>query len=184
MPQPQQHQIQATSATYLQQRRILNLLNKARDWTHILMDTNQARYRWASEGTPRCTDLAKTEMFFFKEVTKEKPMHITSRSQLCSLLFFFSFFSYFRMSSVHVLWWQMFYFSLSSHVHGGSAAVTSGTWAQQQCLLVGLMEGPPRSRFVAKLISVGQSLYKGGRKCFGTVMQSVITLFFLGGGCT
>ena len=31
---------------------ILNPLSEARDWTHILMDTSQVRYCWATTGTP------------------------------------------------------------------------------------------------------------------------------------
>ena len=31
---------------------ILNSLGKARDWTHILMDTSRVCYRWATMGTP------------------------------------------------------------------------------------------------------------------------------------
>ena len=34
------------------QRRIFNALSEARDWTHILMDTSQVRYCWATVGTP------------------------------------------------------------------------------------------------------------------------------------
>ena len=34
-----------------QQRQILNPLTEARDQTHILMDTSQARYHWATMGT-------------------------------------------------------------------------------------------------------------------------------------
>ena len=36
-----------------QQYRLLNPLSKARDQTHILMDTRQVCYRWATMGTPR-----------------------------------------------------------------------------------------------------------------------------------
>ena len=32
---------------------ILNPLNRARDWTHILMDTSQIYYHWVTMGTPR-----------------------------------------------------------------------------------------------------------------------------------
>ena len=39
-PQPQQHQIRAMSASS-QQSQILNALRKARDRTHVLMDTNR-----------------------------------------------------------------------------------------------------------------------------------------------
>ena len=35
-----------------QQRQIFNPLSKARDWTHILMDTSQAHFHWATVGTP------------------------------------------------------------------------------------------------------------------------------------
>ena len=35
-----------------QQRRILNPLREARDWTHILMDTSQIHFCWATTGTP------------------------------------------------------------------------------------------------------------------------------------
>ena len=35
-----------------QQHRILNLLSKARNQTHVLTDTSQIRYRWATRGTP------------------------------------------------------------------------------------------------------------------------------------
>ena len=35
-----------------QQHRILNPLNEARDQTHILMDTSQVHYHWATAGTP------------------------------------------------------------------------------------------------------------------------------------
>ena len=34
---------------------ILNPLSKGRSWTHILMDTNQVHYHWATMGTPRLT---------------------------------------------------------------------------------------------------------------------------------
>ena len=33
------------------QQWIFNPLSEARDWTHILMDTSQAHYRWATTGT-------------------------------------------------------------------------------------------------------------------------------------
>ena len=36
-----------------QKQWILNPLSKARDWTHILMDTSQIRYCWATRGTPK-----------------------------------------------------------------------------------------------------------------------------------
>ena len=36
----------------LRQRQILNPLSKARDQTHILMETRQVRYRWATTGMP------------------------------------------------------------------------------------------------------------------------------------
>ena len=41
MPQPQQHRIRATSATYTAafDNQIPNPLNKARDKTHVIMDT-------------------------------------------------------------------------------------------------------------------------------------------------
>ena len=35
-----------------QQHWILNPLSKARDWTHILMDTSRTHFRWATTGTP------------------------------------------------------------------------------------------------------------------------------------
>ena len=35
-----------------QQPWILNLLSKARDWTHVLMDTAWVHYLWATMGTP------------------------------------------------------------------------------------------------------------------------------------
>ena len=35
-----------------QQHQILNPLSKARDQTHVLMDTSQAHYCWATMGTP------------------------------------------------------------------------------------------------------------------------------------
>ena len=34
---------------------ILNLLSRARDWTHILLDTSQIRYHWATVGTLKCS---------------------------------------------------------------------------------------------------------------------------------
>ena len=34
------------------QCQIVNLLNKARDWTHVLMDTSWVNYYWAIMGTP------------------------------------------------------------------------------------------------------------------------------------
>ena len=34
------------------QHQILNLLSKARDWTHILMDISWVHYFWATVGTP------------------------------------------------------------------------------------------------------------------------------------
>ena len=37
------------------QRRILNLLSKARDWTSILLDTSQDRYHWGTMATPKLT---------------------------------------------------------------------------------------------------------------------------------
>ena len=54
MPQPQQHQIWATSVTYNHssgQHQILNLLSEARDGICILMDTSWVHYRWATTGT-------------------------------------------------------------------------------------------------------------------------------------
>ena len=35
-----------------QQCQILNPLSKARDWTHVLIDTSWVRYSWATTGTP------------------------------------------------------------------------------------------------------------------------------------
>ena len=37
--------------TITQQCKILNLLSKARDRTHILTDSSQVHYRWATMGT-------------------------------------------------------------------------------------------------------------------------------------
>ena len=37
------------------QRQILNPLNETRDWTHVLMDTSQVRYPWATVGTQECS---------------------------------------------------------------------------------------------------------------------------------
>ena len=34
------------------QRWIVNPLSKAREWTHVLMDTSQGRYHWAMMGNP------------------------------------------------------------------------------------------------------------------------------------
>ena len=36
-----------------QQRWILNPLSEARDWTHILMDTNRVHFHWTTMGTPK-----------------------------------------------------------------------------------------------------------------------------------
>ena len=35
------------------QCQILNPLSKARDWTHVLMDTGQIHFQWAMMGTPK-----------------------------------------------------------------------------------------------------------------------------------
>ena len=35
------------------QRRILNPLSKARDWTRLLKDTGRVCYRWATVGNPQ-----------------------------------------------------------------------------------------------------------------------------------
>ena len=40
-----------------QQCQILNPLIEAKDWTHILMDTSQIRFHWATMGTPLNTQL-------------------------------------------------------------------------------------------------------------------------------
>ena len=56
MPKPQQCRIRATSATLHHsswQRWILNLLSKARVWTHILIDPSWFVNHWATKGTPR-----------------------------------------------------------------------------------------------------------------------------------
>ena len=44
-PEPQTHQIQAALATYTTTHRV-------RDQTHILVDTSQVHYWWATMGTP------------------------------------------------------------------------------------------------------------------------------------
>ena len=54
----------------LWQHWILNPLSKARDWTHILTDTSQVRYCWATKGTPRILLLSQLkarqrEIFLF-----------------------------------------------------------------------------------------------------------------------
>ena len=36
----------------LQEHKILNPLSKARDWTHVLMDTSWIHYHWTTMGTP------------------------------------------------------------------------------------------------------------------------------------
>ena len=55
MPQPQQVGVQAASATYTTahgKARIFNPLSKARDQTHIVMDTSWVCYCWSLMGTP------------------------------------------------------------------------------------------------------------------------------------
>ena len=37
---------------HLQQLWILNPVSEVRDWTHIIMDTSQVHYHWATVGTP------------------------------------------------------------------------------------------------------------------------------------
>ena len=55
-PQPQQSRIGVLSVTYIhhssRQHWILNPLNKARDWTCILMDTRWVHSHWATMGAP------------------------------------------------------------------------------------------------------------------------------------
>jgi len=58
-PQPQQLRIQDSSVTYTtahSNARILYPLNKARDWTCILVDASQIHFCWAMTGTPFCFD--------------------------------------------------------------------------------------------------------------------------------
>ena len=45
------------------QRQILNPLNEARDWTHILMDTGWIRFCWAMTGTPMVNILKQLSIF-------------------------------------------------------------------------------------------------------------------------
>ena len=47
------------------QRRILNPLSKAKDWTWVLMDTSRVHYHWATSGTPKILfSESVTEQFF------------------------------------------------------------------------------------------------------------------------
>ena len=68
MPQPQQRQTQASSATYTTVHgngRILNPLRRDRDRTHTLMVPSQLHFRWAMKGTPRFG-------FFFSNITSKE----------------------------------------------------------------------------------------------------------------
>ena len=48
-----------------QQRGILNPLSKARSWTHVLVDTSQLRFPWATTGTLLILNFEVTILFYF-----------------------------------------------------------------------------------------------------------------------
>ena len=49
---------------------ILNPLREAKDWTHILMDTSQIHFPWATMGTPHC-DHSKSRLSKSKDLLKK-----------------------------------------------------------------------------------------------------------------
>ena len=57
-PQPQQSHIRASSTAYTVAQ-ILNPPRGARDWTRVLMDTSQVRYRWSHNGSSNCILIIK-----------------------------------------------------------------------------------------------------------------------------
>ena len=74
------------------QRQILNPLSKARDWTHILMDTSGVHYHWSPMGTLNLFLRILSLPGFYKAIFFIQPLQLELLDHIGLFSFLFCFF--------------------------------------------------------------------------------------------